>query len=65
MAFWVDPKVKMGNNRQYDFIADDESDVANLPTAEGEIEIGSSCLVIESANMYMLNSHRIWRPLGG
>ena len=65
MGFWVDPKVKNGTNRQYDFIADDEPDVADLPTAEGEVEVGASCLVIESANVYMLNSQRVWRPLGG
>lgn len=64
MSFWVDPKVKVGNNKQYDFIADTEADVSNLPTEADEIDIGASCLVIESANVYMLNSQRVWTPLG-
>ena len=65
MSFWVDPKVKYGNNKQYEFICYDEPDVDDLPTAEGEVEIGASALVIETANVYMLNSQRVWRPLGG
>ena len=65
MSFWVDPKVKVGTNKQYEFICDDESDVADLPTAEDEVELGASALVIETANVYMLNSQREWRPLGG
>ena len=64
MAFWVDPKVKVGNNKQRDYIADTEADVANLPTAEEDVDVGASCLVIESANVYMLNSQRVWTPLG-
>ena len=63
--FWVDAKVKNGTNKQYDFICDDEPDVADLPTAEDEVDIGASALVIETANVYMLNSQRVWRPLGG
>lgn len=65
MSFWVDPKVKVGNNKQYEFIADTEADVANLPTSEDEVEIGASCLVISTANVYMLNSSRTWVELGG
>lgn len=63
--FWVDAKVKNGTNKQYDFICDDEPDVEDLPTSEDEVDIGASALVIETANVYMLNSQREWRPLGG
>ena len=65
MAFWVDPKVKNGDNKQYDFIADKEADVNDLPTEEDKVEIGSSCLVITTANVYMLDSTRTWVALGG
>ena len=65
MAFWVDPKVKVGTNKMYDLVCDADSDIANLPTSEDEVEIGASCLSIESGDLYMLNSSRNWVRLGG
>jgi hypothetical protein len=40
-----------------EFAADSEADVANLPTT---VAPGSSCIVIETSNVYMLNNNREW-----
>lgn len=65
MAFWESPKSQLGNSKERSFYADVESDIANLPTIEDEVAPGSDCLVIETANVYMLDSTRTWVPMGG
>lgn len=47
-----------------DIVADSETDVANLPTkASDNIEAGSTCLVIETSEVYMLNNQDQWVKL--
>ena len=41
---------------------DTEADIASLP-ADKTIAPGSSCLVIESSNVYILNSNREWKKI--
>ena len=75
MAYWYDDASPGGNTsrRVIDFIADTDSDIDDLPTSitEGKpqendttlhkcVEKGSSCLVIESSSLYMLNSDDQW-----
>ena len=69
MAWWESPKSQLNNSKERSFYADAEADVANLPTSEDDypdgVEPGSDCLVIETANIYMLDSTRTWSPMGG
>lgn len=43
-----------------EFVADEEADVTNLPTT---VAPGSTCIVIETADVYMLNNKREWKKL--
>ncbi len=43
-----------------EYIADTEADIANLPT---HVAPGSTCIVIESSNVYMLDNTKTWRQL--
>lgn len=43
-----------------EYVADEEADVSNLPT---DCAPGSSCIVIESSNVYMLNNKGEWKSL--
>ena len=65
MGFFIDPKSQIGNSKCYDFVADAAADVANLPTTEDEVAVGSSCLVIATGDVYILNSQRSWEAIGG
>ena len=69
MAFWESPKSQLGNSKERSFYADEESDVLDLPTSDDDypagVEPGSDCMVIETANVYVLDSTRTWSPLGG
>lgn len=78
MAYWYDdssPRAKT-SRRVVDYIADTDADIYNLPTSttEGEPQEndstahkcvckGSTCLVIDSALVYMLNSNDQWVQL--
>ena len=44
-----------------EYIVDTEADIANLP----ECCVGSSALVVESANVYMVNASGEWVLFGG
>ena len=46
---------------QHDYIADTEADVPNLP----KCCTGSSALVVESGNIYMVNASGVWALYGG
>lgn len=65
MAWWESPKSQLNTSKEKSFYADTEADIANLPTDEETVAPGSDCMVIETANIYMLDSTRTWSPLGG
>ena len=46
---------------KHDYIVDAESDIASLP----ESCTGSSALVVESGNVYMVNASGAWAKFGG
>lgn len=55
--------MKENGKEQYrltEFVADDSSDIPNLPT---NCLTGSSCIVIETSEVYMLNSKGEWKQL--
>ena len=64
MAFWEDQDSQLKNSDKKSFMADGESDISSLPT-DDSIAIGSDCLVIETGDVYILNSTRTWAKLGG
>jgi hypothetical protein len=43
-----------------EFVADEEADVTNLPTT---VAPGSSCIVIETSDVYMFNNKKEWKKL--
>lgn len=43
-----------------EYVADTETDIVNLPTNSAP---GSTCLVIETSNVYMLNNKKEWKKL--
>lgn len=49
------------DNYQYDFIADTDADVKDLP----QCCPGSTALVVESGTAYMVNASGSWAVLGG
>ena len=65
MAWWESPKSQLNNSKEKSFYADTESDISDLPTDPEEVIPGSDCIVIETANVYMLDSTYTWSPLGG
>ena len=65
MAWWESPKSQLNNSKERSFTADSESDVSSLPVDPEFVAPGSDCLVIETANVYMLDSSYTWSPLGG
>ena len=44
-----------------EYIADTDSDVAELPT---DVYPGSTCIVADSTNVYILNTSKQWIKLG-
>ena len=52
-----------GNNKQssvVEIIADELTDIENLPTAYG---IGSTCICLEDSSVYMLGNDKQWHEL--
>lgn len=43
-----------------EYVADRESDIKDLPT---DVDAGSVCIVIETAEVYMLNNEKKWIKL--
>lgn len=43
-----------------EYVADKESDIKNLPT---HVAPGSTCIVVESSSVYMLNNNKEWKVL--
>ena len=55
--------IKENNKTQYsltEYIADKESDVENLPIT---CLPGSTCIVIETSEVYILNTQHKWKKL--
>lgn len=65
MACWESPKSQLNTSKEKSFYADAESDVSDLPVDPEVVAPGSDCVVIETANVYMLDSTYTWSPLGG
>ena len=67
MAWWESAKSQLNNSKERSFFADEEADVANLPTSDEDypngIAPGSDCMVIESSNVYILGSDGTWGVL--
>lgn len=67
MAWWESAKSQLNNSKERSFFADEEADVANLPTSDDDypngIAPGSDCMVIESSNVYILGSDGTWGVL--
>ena len=74
--YWIDHNNSYMPAHQVAFICDSEADIADLPTtsAEGKkydtdtsvddkVAAGSSCLVIDTSEVYMLNSDDEWKKL--
>lgn len=75
--YWIDTNAP-GNGKQVSFWADAESDILNLPTMTDEgvqqgddtssnkkVDKGSTCMVIETGDVYTLTSLNNWDILGG
>lgn len=43
-----------------ELVADSDSDIISLPTT---FSPGSTCIVVASSNVYMLNNQKEWKPL--
>ncbi len=43
-----------------DYVADSTTDIANLPTNSSP---GSTCIIIETSEVYMLNNKKEWKRL--
>lgn len=43
-----------------DYVADTEADINDLPTT---VSPGSTCIVIETSNVYMLNNQKQWKQM--
>lgn len=47
-----------------DILADSNADIANLPTkASAGIEAGSTCIVVATSEVYILNNQDEWTKL--
>ena len=64
MAFWEDQDSQLKNQSKKSFVADSESDISSLPT-DDTVAIGSDCLVIDTGDVYILDSTKTWAKLGG
>lgn len=75
--YWLDSKQSAGTN-QKTFFCDSTADISNLPTitSDGEkqgddpvsnkkVGLGSTCLVVGTGDVYMLDSNNEWTKLGG
>ena len=74
--YYIDHNNSYMPARQIAFFADTDADIKDLPTSTKEgkkydsdtsvddkVAAGSSCMVIGSSNVYMLNSNDEWKPL--
>jgi hypothetical protein len=75
--YWLDASQSyVGSPAQQAFYADEESDIQNLPTSKKEgvkqgkdttsykkTAKGSSCFVIATSEVYVLNSEDVWKKI--
>lgn len=64
MAFWEDQDSQLKSSKKKSFVADSASDISSLPT-DDSVAIGSDCLTIDTADVYILDSTKTWVKLGG
>lgn len=64
MAIWFEQTSKT-YDCQAELRADSASDVSDLPdfAAEHNLKAGSSCLVIASGSLYMMDSTETWKEI--
>ncbi len=43
-----------------EFVCDTEDDIKNLPTEKNKVYPGSTCLVVSTSEIYILNASRQW-----
>lgn len=43
-----------------EFVCDTEDDIKDLPTERNKVYPGSTCLVAENSEVYILNASRVW-----
>lgn len=58
--------ISQGGKTSYkieDYIADTLADLADLPTDFSDVAPGSTCLVIETSQVFMLNSEGEWKEI--
>lgn len=46
-----------------EFVADTEDDIKDLPTEPSKVYPGSTCIVVATASVYMLNNQQEWIKL--
>ena len=63
MAWWESVKSQLNSSEEKDFYADAAADVADLPKMDDGIAPGSTCLVIATSDVYMLDSTDTWKVL--
>jgi hypothetical protein len=63
----IDNAVNAENTHKLNFLCDDDNEVANLPTritdaglTFGKASMGSTCYVINTKAVYMLNGASVW-----
>lgn len=77
MAYWINQSGNHARPNWRQFYCDSDADITNLPTSKTEgpkqdgdssahkcCSVGSECLSIGSANVYILNSEDVWIQLG-
>lgn len=63
MAWWESVKSQLNSSEERDFYADAAADVADLPKKADGVAPGSTCLVIATSDVYMLDSTDNWKVL--
>jgi hypothetical protein len=78
--YWLDVNTTSAGTSQKNFFADSASDIINLPTMttwgkgpesdeypdiNKPVFKGSSCLIVETSDVYILDSENNWSKLGG
>lgn len=63
MAIWFKQGTMQG--RQASLYADGQADVANLDafTMENHLKAGSDCFIIDTSEVYLLNSEMLWHKI--
>ena len=46
-----------------EFVADTEADIKDLPTDTSKVFPGSTCIIVATSDVYMLNNNQEWVKL--